>query len=243
MPRESRPPHLPGGSPSNGVALLKQRLQMRQQSTLKTNWAKLCTLPRTLSQSSEGRILTQVTHGHRDGTRPAQCLDDQRAREGTHSITGIALHGPPAPNAPGCLQRWQATPHADGRSAGGPGPHLPGTRLASRSAFTPTTAPSFASAERGRDRWQAGERGARPSLGHHASPPKLPTQRPHTAAHTGPTKEPGLHRQASPGGGTGSGQDGALALVSHTARHEHRPRRAPAGPVSLPQALSLEQSI
>lgn len=152
---------------------------MRQQSTLKTNWAKLCTPPRTLSQSSEGRILTQVTHGHRDDTRPAQCLDDQRAREGTHSIVGIALHGPPAPDAPGGPQRWQATPHADGRSAGGPGPHRTrGTRLASRSAFTPTTAPSFASAERGRDRRQAGERGARPSLGHHASPPKLPTPAP-----------------------------------------------------------------
>lgn len=203
-PRESRPPHLPGGSPSNGVALLKQRLQMRQQSTLKTNWAKLCTPPRTLSQSSEGRILTQVTHGHRDGTRLAQCLDDQRAREGTHSIAGIALHGPPAPDAPGGLQRWQATPHADGRSAGGLGPHLPGTRLASRSAFTPTTAPSLAARSGAETDGKRGSEEHGPAWVTTRHPQSCP-HRPHEGARSTPTSLPGRRDRLGAGRRPGPG--------------------------------------
>lgn len=61
MPRESRPPTSQGGSPSNGAALLKQRLQMRQESTLKMNWAKPYTPPPTLSQLPEGRLLARLT--------------------------------------------------------------------------------------------------------------------------------------------------------------------------------------
>lgn len=204
-PRESRPPHLPGGSPSNGVALLKQRLQMRQQSTLKTNWAKLCTPPRTLSQSSEGRILTQVTHGHRDGTRLAQCLDDQRAREGTHSIVGIALHGPPAPDAPGGPQRWQATRT---QTAALPAARAPTTRVAhawplGARSHLPLRLPSPARSGAETD----GKRGSEehgPAWVTTRHPQSCP-HRPHEGARSTPTSLPGRRDRLGAGRHPGPG--------------------------------------
>lgn len=52
-------------------------------------------------------------------------------------------------------------------------------------------------------------------------------------------REPGPHRRASPGGGPGSGQDGALAPVSHTA-HTRRARMST--PSSLLGAVRLKHS-